>query len=391
MFDKSNPKTSPSTRSDVEPFHAMDVMSAANALERAGRRIIHMEVGQPGAPAPESVLAAARAALADGNIGYTEAKGRPDLREKIADYYTRMHGLEISPERILITTGSSAAFNLAFLGCFDAGDRIAMPTPGYPAYRNILKALGLISVEIETGPSSRWVLTPEMIEAEKRESGIKGVLVASPANPSGTMLKPDALRALCEHADAGGHWFISDEIYHGLVYEGNAETALRYSDRAIVINSFSKYYCMTGWRIGWMVVPDELVRPLERLAQSLYISAPDLSQRAAIAAFDATDALEKVKSGYAENRALLLARLPEIGFKEILPVDGAFYVYASVRNMTNDSMDFAQRMLKEAGVAATPGLDFDHERGAGYIRFSFAGAHEDMREAMERLQNWQNQ
>lgn len=391
MFEKSNPQAISSRRSDVEPFHAMDVMSAANALERAGRHIVHMEVGQPGASAPQAVLTAARAALADGNIGYTEAKGRLDLREKIADYYARTHGLEISPDRILVTTGSSAAFNLAFLGCFDAGDKIAMPTPGYPAYRNILKALGLTSVEIETGPSSRWVLTPDMIEEKRLQHGIQGVLIASPANPSGTMLRPDALRTLCEHADARGHWFISDEIYHGLVYEGKAETALRYSDRAIVINSFSKYYCMTGWRIGWMVVPDDLVRPLERLAQSLYISAPDLSQRAAIAAFDSTVELEKVKDGYAENRALLLSRLPQIGFREILPVDGAFYVYAGVQHMTNDSMDFAQRMLKEAGVAATPGLDFDQARGAGYIRFSFAGAPEDMREAMERLKRWQAQ
>ncbi|MEP3276123.1 MAG: pyridoxal phosphate-dependent aminotransferase [Stappiaceae bacterium] len=368
----------------------MDVLSAANELERAGHRIVHMEVGQPSAPAPEPVLEAARAALADGNIGYTEAKGRPALREKISDYYYRAHGLEVSPERIIVTTGSSAAFNLAFLGCFDVGDRIVMPAPGYPAYRNILQALGLNGVEIETGASTRWALTPDMIEDASREKTVKGVLVASPANPSGTMLEPHALKALCEHSDAQGHWFISDEIYHGLVYGGTAETALRFSDRAIIINSFSKYYCMTGWRIGWMVVPENMVRPIERLAQSFYISAPDLSQRAAIAAFDAPQALEGVKQGYAENRELLLSRLPQIGFQEILPVDGAFYAYASVRNMTNDSMEFAGRMLREAGVAATPGLDFDRARGAGYIRFSFAGALDDMIEAMDRLQRWRD-
>ncbi len=377
-----------SLRSGVEPFLAMDVLEEASRREAAGDTIVHMEIGQPGARAPSTVVAAAQAALAEGRFGYTEARGIRPLRERIARHYRKTYGVDIPESRVMVTTGSSGAFNLAFLGAFDPGDRIALTAPGYPAYRNILRALGLEPVEIPVGPDTRWVLTPELLEKAHREAPIRGVLVASPGNPTGTMMQPDALKALCETARDLGITFISDEIYHGLVYEGETASALQYWDDAIVVNSFSKYYCMTGWRIGWMILPESLVRPVERIAQSLVICPPDISQRAGLAAFDATGELEVVKAGYASNRALLLDRLPKIGFNELLPVDGAFYVYAGVRSFTNDSMDFAKRMLAEAGVATTPGADFDHERGNGYIRFSFAGSHEDMELATTRLKDW---
>jgi aspartate/methionine/tyrosine aminotransferase len=380
----------PSARSAVEPFLAMDVMRAAVDREHQGAHIIHMEVGQPGAPAPKPVLEAAQRAIADGRLGYTEALGRRDLRTRIARYYAETHKIDLPIERIAVTTGSSAGFNLAFLATFDAGERIALTAPGYPAYRNLLHALGLEVVEIETEAETRHVLTPEMLERAHREKPLAGVLVASPANPTGTMMRPEALRDLIAAADELGIRFISDEIYHRLVYDGVEETALAFSANALVVNSFSKYYCMTGWRIGWMVLPEELVRPVERIAQNLYISPPDISQRAAVAAFDpaATAELESVKAGYAANRRLLLDRLPKIGFDDYFPIDGAFYVYASVRRFSNDSADFSRRMLAEAGIAATPGADFDRGKGQSYIRFSFAGTEADIAEAVRRLEGW---
>lgn len=378
----------PSRRSAVAPFVAMDVMRAALEAEAAGQLVIHMEVGQPGAPAPKPVLAAAAEAVRDGRLGYTEALGLRALRARIARHYADAYGVEVDARRVAVTTGSSAGFNLAFLAAFDAGDRVALAAPGYPAYRNILSALGLEVVEVPTTMETRHAITPEMLARVHAATPLAGLLVASPANPSGTMMTPAALGALVGAAEGMGIRFVSDEIYHGLVYEGAAETALHFSDSAIVVNSFSKYYCMTGWRIGWLVLPEDLARPVERLAQSLYISPPDLSQRAAIAAFDAREELEAVKAGYAANRALLLDRLPALGFEDHFPVDGAFYVYASVRRFANDSSAFAGRMLAEAGVAATPGVDFDRERGHGFMRFSFAGRHEDMVEAAERLARW---
>lgn len=366
----------------------MEVLRAAVEHEAAGNVVIHMEVGQPGAAAPRTVLDAARTALDDGRFRYTEALGIRTLRERISRYYLDAHGVDVPIGRIAVTTGSSAGFNLAFLSAFDPGDRVALASPGYPAYRNLLGALGLEVVNIETSAETGYILSPEMLAAAHAERPLAGVLVASPANPTGTVMQPDALRALIETAEDLGLRFISDEIYHGLVYSGTAETALNISKHAIVVNSFSKYYCMTGWRIGWMVLPEELVRPVERIAQNLYISAPDFSQRAAIAAFDATEELEAIKAGYAANRRMLLDRLPTIGFDDFYPVDGAFYVYASVRRFSNDSVDFTRRMLVEAGVAATPGPDFDATRGHGWMRFSFAGTTPDMSEAMERLAGW---
>jgi aspartate/methionine/tyrosine aminotransferase len=386
MTSKRRPAAS--RRSEIQPFIVMDVMRAAADKEHAGDRVIHMEVGQPGARAPQKVLDVARAAVADGRFRYTEALGSRPLRARIARHYADEYGVEVPADRIVVTTGSSAGFNLAFLGAFDVGDRVAIGAPDYPAYKNLLNALGLEAVELETDTSTRFVLTPEMIERAHREKPLAGVLVASPANPSGTMMKPEALGALIGSARELGIQFISDEIYHRLVYEGTAATALSYSQDAIVINSFSKYYCMTGWRVGWMVLPEVLVRPVERLAQNLYISAPDISQRAAIAAFDATEELDVIRDGYAANRRLLLDRLPKIGFDDHPPVDGAFYYYASVRRFSNDSVEFTRRMLAEAGVAATPGPDFERNHGHGTMRFSFAGTEADMGEAMDRLEKW---
>jgi len=383
------PLFAPSRRSDVAPFIAMEVLSSAVKREAEGHRVVRMEVGQPGAPAPAPVLEAAHAALR-GRLGYTEALGLMPLREAIAGHYARAYGETVAPERIAVTAGSSGAFSLAFLAAFDVGARVAVPTPGYPAYRNLLGALGLEVVEIETTAATRWTLTPAMLAAAHAEKPLAGVLVASPANPTGTMYAPESLQALVETCDDLGLRFISDEIYHGLVFAGRETTALSFSPRAIVINSFSKYYCMTGWRIGWMVMPEDLIRPIDRLAQNLYLSNNEISQRAAIAAFTpaAIAELEAVKASYAINRAHLLQALPTLGFDELLPVDGAFYVYASVRRFSNDSVEFARRMLLEAGVAATPGPDFDAARGSGYIRFSFAGSQADVREAVDRLSGW---
>ncbi len=377
-----------SRRGDVSAALLMDILSEANRLEREGRSIIHMEIGQPGAPAPRAVRDAAAAALERGRIGYTEALGLPALRERIARHYGERHGIDIPASRIAVTAGSSGGFNLAFLALFDVGARIGLPTPGYPAYRNIMSALGLEVVEMPTTAETRWQVTPEMIAAASVDGPLDGIIVASPANPSGTMMEPEAVERLMAACRERGVSLIMDEIYHGLVYEGREQTALAFGDDVVVVNSFSKYYCMTGWRIGWMVLPQDLVRPIERIAQNLYISPSELSQRAALAAFDAREDLEAVKAGYAANRALLLERLPAIGLGEFLPVDGAFYVYADVRRFTNDSIDFARRMLVEAGIATTPGLDFDPSRGRGTLRFSFAGPHEAMVEACNRLAAW---
>ncbi len=372
----------------VAPFLAMDVLAAAVAKEARGDSVVHLEVGQPAAPAPMTAREAAQKALIAGRIGYTEALGIMPLRERIAKYYKEMHGLSLPPERIVVTTGSSAGFVLAFLTLFESGDRVAISAPGYPAYRSILDALGVEPVYVPLRAEDRWVMTPEGIAAVAVKTSLKGVLTMSPANPSGTMMNAAQLAAIGELCRERGLWFISDEIYHRLTYEGEATSALAVHDDAIIINSFSKYYCMTGWRIGWMVVPEHLVRPMERLAQNLYISAPYLSQVAAMAAFDGLEELEKVKAGYVANRAMLLEELPKLGLTRMHPADGAFYLYADVAKFTNDSMGFCKRMLEEAGVAMTPGLDFDVNEGAHHIRLSFARSFEECREAVKRLKGW---
>jgi aspartate/methionine/tyrosine aminotransferase len=366
----------------------MDVMAAAARIEAQGGRVVHMEVGQPAAPAPRTAIAAAKAALDRADIGYTAALGIPQLRARIARYYADAHGVTVDPERIVVTTGSSAGFILAFLALFEPGDRIAVACPGYPPYRHILTALGCEPVLIETTEATRWALTPADLLAAHRKTPLAGVIVASPANPTGTMMTADALQALIRAAEGEGIRFISDEIYHGLDYAFAAETAVRLTDRAVVINSFSKYFCMTGWRVGWMVVPPELVRPVERLQQNLAISVPTLSQIAAEAAFEGRAEMEEVKHGYEENRRILLAGLPAAGFDRILPVDGAFYLYADISRFSDDSLDFAKRMLEQAGVAATPGVDFDPVHGRHAIRFCYAGSAAEMHEAVERIGGW---
>jgi aspartate/methionine/tyrosine aminotransferase len=377
-----------SRRSDVAPFLAMDVLSDANRLARDGRDIVHMELGEPGAPVPAAVRAAAEAALARGRVGYTEALGIPELRARIARLYAERYGIDVPASRVAVTVGSSGAFNLAFLAMFDVGDRVGLPTPGYPAYRNILTALGLEVVEIPTTADARWQASAAAIEAAHAEKPLSGVIVASPNNPSGTMLTRAGLVSLVDACRDMKIALVMDEIYHGLVHDGDEVTALEFSDDMVVVNSFSKYFCMTGWRVGWMVLPERLVRPVERLAQNLFISPSELSQRAALGAFEAGEELEAVKAGYAASRRLLLERMPRIGLDRFLPVDGAFYLYADVSRYTNDSLGFCRRMLEEAGIAATPGLDFDTGRGASYVRFSFAGRTEAIAEACDRLGRW---
>jgi aspartate/methionine/tyrosine aminotransferase len=388
MLDAARRLIAPSARSEVPPFMVMDVMAAAARIEAAGGRVMHLEVGQPAAPAPATALAAARAALGSTGLGYTETLGIPSLRTRIARHYRERHALDIDPARVVVTTGSSAGFVLAFLSMFEAGDRVAVAVPGYPPYRHILKALGCEPVLLPTSADTRWAITPQMLIAAHRAAPLKGVLVASPANPTGTMMQPQALADLLRAAEGEGIRFISDEIYHGLDYAFAAETAARWSDNAVVINSFSKYFCMTGWRVGWMVVPETLVRPIDRLQGNLAISVPTLSQIAAEAAFAGRDELEAVKHGYEENRRILLEDLPRIGIDRILPVDGAFYLYADIARFSTDSFAFARRLLEETHVAVTPGIDFDPQRGHDFIRFSYAGAATDMHEAVERIGRW---
>lgn len=378
----------PSRRSDVPPFMVMDVMAAAARIEAAGGHVIHMEVGQPATGAPKTAIAAAHAALEAGRIDYTSALGIPSLRARIARHYRDAYGCDVSPERVVVTTGSSGGFILAFLSMFEPGDRVAVTVPGYPPYRHILTALGCEPVLIETTHETRHALTGEALLAAHRKAPLKGVLVGSPANPTGTMMSREALAGLIAAAEDAGIRFISDEIYHGLDYAFPAVTAVSLSQHALVINSFSKYFCMTGWRVGWMVVPEILVRPIERLQQNLSISVPSLSQIAAEAAFDGAAEMEEIKHGYQENRRILIEGLPKAGLSKFLPADGAFYLYADVSDFTPDSFEFAKQMLEQAHVAATPGLDFDPIHGRSFIRLSYARSAEEMREAVDRIAHW---
>src|SRR5579871_6485791 len=375
-------------RSDVPPFMVMDVMAAAERIEAAGGHVIHMEVGQPAASAPKTAIAAAHRALDSGRIDYTSALGIPSLRERIARHYRDAYGCDVDPERIIVTTGSSGGFILAFLAMFEPGHRVAVTVPGYPPYRHILTALGCEPVLIETSGADRHALSPEALLAAHRKKPLDGVLVASPANPTGTMMTGEALRALIAAAEGEGIRFISDEIYHGLDYAFPAVTAASISPRTLIINSFSKYFCMTGWRVGWIVAPENLVRPIERLQQNFSISVPTLSQLAAEAAFDGRDQMEQVKHGYEENRRILIEGLPGAGLDTFLPADGAFYLYADVSKFTDDSFAFTKQMLEQAHVAATSGIDFDPVHGRSFVRFSYARSAADMREAVQRITRW---
>ncbi len=373
-------------RGTIPPFIVMDVMTAAAERERQGGDVLHLEVGQPGTGAPSKVIAAAHRALDSQVLGYTLALGVPPLRQRIAEHYQAAYGVSVPIERIVVTTGSSGGFLLSFLSAFDVGDRVALAAPGYPAYRNILSAVGVTPVELETDAEHRFQPTPDLLDA--LDAPIDGLIVASPSNPTGTMLSPAELAALSGYCQERGIRLISDEIYHGITYGMEAATALQSSDSALVINSFSKYYSMTGWRLGWMVVPEDLVRAVECLAQNLFISPPTLSQHAAVAAFDCGEELDANVARYAASRDLLLEALPRAGLDRLAPADGAFYIYADVRHLTNDSEVFCRRMLAETGIAATPGVDFDTGRGHGTVRFSFAGPTEDMAAAADRLYDW---
>src|SRR5450631_1146876 len=388
MLEAAKHLLTPSKRSNVPPFMVMDVMAAAALLEAKGARVVHMEVGQPAAPALATALKAAHAALEHGRIGYTETLGIPSLRGRIARHYAQSYDLALDPARVVVTTGSSGAFILAFLALFEPGDRVALANPGYPPYRHILSALGCEPVLIETSAQTRWAMTGKALIAAHRERPLKGVVIASPANPTGTMMDADALSQLIAVAQAEGIRVISDEIYHGLDYAFAAETAANLSERAVVINSFSKYFCMTGWRVGWMVVPDGLIRAVERLQQNLAISVPTLAQIAAEAAFEGRPEMEAVKHGYQENRRILIEGLPQAGLTKFLPADGAFYLYADVSAFTSDSFEFAKQMLVKARVAATPGIDFDPVHGRQFIRFCYARSAEEMREAVARIARW---
>jgi aspartate/methionine/tyrosine aminotransferase len=388
MLEAAKQLLKPSKRSDVPPFIVMDVMAAAAQREAQGAHIIHMEVGQPAAPAPATAIKAAQGALARGRIGYTETLGIPSLRARIARHYQDAYDLALDPARVVVTTGSSGGFILAFLSMFEPGDRVALANPGYPPYRHILSALGCEPVLIETSAETRWALSAKALIAAHQRAPLKGVVIASPANPTGTMMDADALTRLIAVAEAEGIRVISDEIYHGLDYAFAAETAANTSERVVVINSFSKYFCMTGWRVGWMVVPDPLVRPIERLQGNLAISVPTLAQVAAEAAFDGREEMEAVKHGYEENRRILTEGLPKAGLDKFLPVDGAFYLYADISRFSDDSLDFAKRMLNEANVAATPGIDFDPVNGRHFLRFCYAGSSAEIHEAVDRIGRW---
>lgn len=370
----------------MPPFIVMDVLREANARAAAGEEVLHLEVGQPGTPAPAKVLAAARQALDKDLIGYSDAMGRPALRRAIAGHYRHCYGVELDPARVMVTTGSSGGFLVSFLAAFDAGDRVALAAPGYPAYRNILTALGIQPLLLETGVADRF--QPTIAHLERIEGQLDGLILASPSNPAGTMVSRDDMAALVAYCKARGVRLISDEIYHGITYDAPSVSALEYGDDAVVINSFSKYFSMTGWRLGWMVLPADLLRPAECIGQNLFVSAPTLSQVAAEAAFDCYEDLDDLVAAYGANRSLLLKALPKAGFNRMAPADGAFYLYADVSELTNDSAAFCKRMLSETGVAATPGLDFDSDRGHRFLRFSFAGRKDDMAEAARRLQVW---
>ena len=374
-----------SRRGLVPPFIAMDVLRTANAREAAGERVIHLEVGQPGTPAPAAVLEAARRALADSRIGYTDAEGVAPLRAAIAADYREQYNVLVDPAEIVVTTGSSAAFQLAFLAAFEPGDRVALAVPGYPAYRNILSALGLETVLIEVGENAHYQPNPELL-ADIPD--LAGLIIASPANPTGTMIAPAELKRLVDYCRERGIRLVSDEIYHGIVYEGRAETARAFGREAVIVNSFSKYYSMTGWRLGWMLVPSDLARSVECLAQNFYISPPTLSQFAAVPAFLARADLDAHVARYRANRDLLIATLKNAGLSRFAPAEGAFYLYADVSSRTRDSEAFCHKMLAEIRVATTPGRDFDPIHGKDWLRLSFAGSAEDITEAAQRLAAW---
>jgi aspartate/methionine/tyrosine aminotransferase len=364
----------------------MDVMRAAEERQAAKGDVLHMEVGQPPTPAPRAVLAAARRALDRDAIGYTGALGLPSLRERIARHYRDWYGVDVTPNRVIVTTGSSAGFVLAFLAAFDSGDRVALGVPGYPCYRNILQALGCTPAAIRTGPQTRYQPTPGLLEACAGD--VQGLILTGPSNPAGTMISPGQMAEWARCCAAKGIRIISDEIYHGITFGHPNVTALAHAPDAIVVNSFSKYFSMTGWRLGWMVVPPDMERAIERLAQNLFISPPTLSQLAAVAAFDCYAEMDEHVTRYARNRDILCNELPGAGIRDFMPPDGAFYLYCDVSRLTDDSEAFCRELLAATGIAATPGIDFDPVGGRTTMRFSFVGETGLVVEAVRRVQRW---
>ena len=383
------PTFKPSRRSEIAPFIVMEMMAAANARAAAGGEVLHLEVGEPGGGTPPAAVRAATAALADGPCGYTEAFGLMSLRRAIARRYAEDHDVGVDPARIAMTAGASGAFILAFLAAFDVGDRVIVTDPGYPAYRNILHALGIEIVTVATGPATRFQPTPELLE--QVPGPVHGLILASPSNPTGTMLAAAELAALAAYCSRRGIRIVSDEIYHGITYDAPAASMLGFAPDAIVINSFSKYYGMTGWRLGWVVLPPELVAPATRLAQNLFISAPAIAQHAALGAMSDVAELERRVERYRRNREHLLRLLPAAGLTRMAPPDGAFYLYVDVSDFAADSVSFCRRLLDETGVALTPGTDFDPARGHRYVRLSFAGPEEEVIAAGTRLTAWLRQ
>ena len=370
-----------SRRGDVDSFIVMDVMEAARAAEAAGRHIIHMEVGQPGTGAPKQAVERLSAEMAEQPLGYTVGLGLPELRARIARHYLDTYNVELDPERVVITSGASGAFLLAFSALFDTGERVGLGAPCYPSYRQILRALDLMPVDMPTTMAARM----QPVAADVADHDLAGLIVASPANPTGTMLGLDEMRDLAAACEAKGAAFISDEIYHGLGYHGRTVTALEVTDEVYVVNSFSKYFSMTGWRIGWMVVPEDHVRTVERLAQNMFICPSHASQRLALHAMDCAPELDKNVDVYRANRALMLQELPKAGLGKFAPPDGAFYVYVDVSEYTDNSVNFCAEILEKAGVAVTPGLDFDPVEGHKWVRMSYARSTEDIREGLQRL------
>ena len=375
-----------SKRSKVDSFIVMDVMESARKAESKGQHIIHMEIGQPGTPAPKIAKEYLSKQIHSNNLGYTVSLGLPELRKKISKLYGEWYNLDLNPERVVVTNGSSGAFILSFTSLFDSGERVGIGSPGYPSYRQILKSLDLVPVDIQTEMQNSFQPIPSDIE----KNNIKGLLVASPANPTGSMLDKQSLKNLITAAKENSVSFISDEIYHGIEYEKKATTALEITDDCYVINSFSKYFSMTGWRVGWMVVPESHVRQVERLSQNLFICPPHASQITALAALDASEELEQNVNIYKKNREILINELPNMGFKKFSPPDGAFYIYVDVSKFTNDSLEFTKQILDKVGVAITPGLGFDQKRGNTTIRFSYARSTEDIIEGTKRLKKFMN-
>ncbi|GHH36427.1 pyridoxal phosphate-dependent aminotransferase [Lentzea cavernae] len=369
-------------RADVPPFHVMDVLSAAAQRQRTHGDVISLAAGQPSSPAPRPVREAAAKALDAHALGYTEQLGIPELRQAIAGHYQRQYDLDVSADDVVVTTGSSGAFTLAFLAAFDAGDRVALARPGYPAYRNILKALGCEVVELPCGPETRFQPTVEMLD-----QGLKGLIVASPANPTGTTADVEPIARWCERNDVQ---LISDEIYHGISYGEPLHCAWETSRDAIVVNSFSKAFAMTGWRLGWMLLPERLRRAVDCLTGNFTLCPPALAQYAAVEAFHEDSYAETAGhlERYRTNRDLLVEGLTDLGIDKLAPADGAFYVYADVRHLTDDSMAFCKKLLDDTGVAIVPGIDFDPVDGHHFVRMSFAGSTQDVEEALRRLKAW---